>query len=226
MATSSLKQYKQGISMLIRIAIAIALAIIAPLMASAEDKAGDFDFYVLALSWSPSYCAISGGSDNEQCGIERHGFIVHGLWPQYEAGYPEYCRSSMSRRLPNSARDAIFDIMPSTGLIRHQWKKHGICTGLAQSAYFEFLRLAFDKISIPEGFIAPARDKSRDPAAIEAAFITANPGLSANGIAVTCKQRRLADVRICLTRDLEFRDCHEVDRRACGNPMVEVPGVR
>lgn len=212
--------------MLIRIAIAIVLAIVVLLMASAEDEAGDFDFYVLALSWSPSYCAIGGSNDTEQCSVERHGFIVHGLWPQYEAGYPEYCRSPLSRRLPNSVRDAIFDIMPSTGLIRHQWKKHGICTGLSQSAYFEFLRRAFDKISIPTDFIAPIGDKSRDPAAIEAAFMTANPELSANGIAVTCKQRRLADVRICLTMDLEFRQCHEVDRRGCRNPMVDIPGVR
>jgi ribonuclease T2 len=211
---------------LIRFAVAILLAIAAPLAAFAEDEAGDFDFYVLALSWSPSYCAISSSNDAEQCGIERHGFIVHGLWPQYEAGYPEYCHSPMSRRLPNSTRDAIFDIMPSTGLIHHQWKKHGICTGLAHSAYFDLLRLAFDKISIPNDFIAPNDNKSRDPAAIEAAFLKANPGLSANGIAVTCKQRRLADVRICLTRDLDFRSCYEVDRRGCRSPMVGVPGVR
>jgi ribonuclease T2 len=212
--------------MVIRVAIAILLAMIAPLIATADDEAGDFDFYVLALSWSPSYCAISGSTDAGQCGVERHGFIVHGLWPQYEAGYPEYCWSPMNPRLPNSALEAIFDIMPSTGLIHHQWKKHGICSGLGQDRYFRLLREAFNKISIPEEFVAPMHDNSRDPAAIEAAFIAANPGLPANAIAVTCKQRQLADVRICLTRDLEFRECREVDRRGCHTQMIEIPGLQ
>ncbi len=132
----------------------------------------------------------------------------------------------MSNRLPNSALKAIFDIMPSTDLIHHQWKKHGICTGFAQGVYFDILRQAFDKISIPKDFVAPMRDKSRDPVAIEAAFVTANPGLPASGIATTCKQRRLADVRICLTKDLEFRECHEVDQRGCRSPKIKIPGLR
>src|ERR1700709_985537 len=28
---------------------------------------GDFDYYVLALSWSPGFCALSGGRDRQQC---------------------------------------------------------------------------------------------------------------------------------------------------------------
>jgi ribonuclease T2 len=194
--------------------------------ASSEDAAGDFDFYVLALSWSPTYCAIESSPDESQCGIERHGFIVHGLWPQYERGYPEYCRSSMSDRVSSSATGAIYDIMPSIGLIRYQWRKHGICAGLSQADYFTLTRLAFEKISIPDEYAAPDRVLTRNPAAIEAAFISANRGLSPRGIAVTCDKGHLDEVRICLTKDLEFRACPEVDRSGCRASRIAVPALQ
>ena len=212
--------------MMIRVAIAILLTAVAPLIAMAEDRAGDFDFYVLALAWSPSYCARTGSTDTTQCGVERHGFIVHGLWPQYETGYPEYCRSQLSSRVPRATLENIIDIMPSTKLIQHQWKKHGICTDLEQSTYFDLLRRAFAKVSIPENYVALELDVTRDPEAVEAAFVAANPGLQTGGIAVTCRDHQLADVRICLTKDLEFTKCSEVDRRACRAPRIEVPGIQ
>jgi len=205
---------------------ALLLAVVAPLAVSADDAPGDFDFYVLSLSWSPTYCTIEGSPDDAQCGVERHGFIVHGLWPQYERGYPEYCRASMSTRVSNSTVRSIFDIMPSAGLIRFQWRKHGICAGLPQDAYFDLLRQAFDKISLPESFDNPEQDMRLEPGAIETAFLDANPDLSAGGIAVACKQQHLSDVRICLTKDLEFRDCREVDGGACRARRIEVPAVR
>ena len=189
----------------------------------AEDVAGDFDFYVLALSWSPTYCTIEGSPDEDQCGVRRHGFIVHGLWPQYERGYPEYCRSSMSDRVSRSATASIYDIMPSIGLIRAQWRKHGICTGLNEADYFALTRLAFEKISIPGEYAAPDRVLTLKPASIETAFLSANPGLSPRGIAVTCRDGFLGDVRICLTRDLEFRECREVDAGACRASRISVP---
>ena len=78
---------------------ALVLAVAAP--ASAQDQRqnepGQFDFYVLALSWSPSFCeaaAERGGSRNasSQCGARPYSFVVHGLWPQYTKGFPEYCQ--------------------------------------------------------------------------------------------------------------------------------------
>ena len=201
-------------------------AVLASSTAQSEDVPGDFDFYVLALSWSPTYCAIEGSDDDTQCGVERHGFIVHGLWPQFETGYPEFCPSSMTDRVSDAAVESIVDITPSSGLIRYQWRKHGICTGLRQSAYFELTRRASEKVSIPDDYADPADHATLGPQAIEAAFVAANPGLSPRGIAVTCKQRQLADVRICLTKDLEFRECREVDADACRSSRIEVPAVQ
>jgi ribonuclease T2 len=194
--------------------------------ARADGAPGDFDFYVLALSWSPTYCALQGSGDDEQCGVERHGFIVHGLWPQYETGYPEFCESAMTDRVSGAALESILDITPSAGLIRYQWRKHGLCAGLGQRDYFALMRRAHETISIPDAYDDPSEDASLAPARIEAAFLEANPGLPPRGIAVTCKQGRLADIRICLTKDLEFRECREVDADACRSSRIAVQAVQ
>ena len=69
-----------------------------------QHQPGQFDFYVLALSWSPSFCQDSeerGREAREQCGLGRpYSFVVHGLWPQYERGFP---RSASSRRRGSTA---------------------------------------------------------------------------------------------------------------------------
>jgi ribonuclease T2 len=204
----------------------IVAVLIAGPAARAEDAPGDFDFYVLALSWSPTYCALEGAGDDEQCGVERHGFIVHGLWPQYETGYPEFCEGAVSTRVSDAAVEAIIDITPSAGLIRYQWRKHGLCTGLRQRDYFGLMREAFETVTIPDAYDDPADDASLGPARIEAAFLDANPGLPPRGIAVTCKQGKLADIRICLSKDLEFRECREVDADACRASRIGVPAVQ
>jgi len=33
-------------------------------------------------------------------------------------------------------------------------------------------------------------------------------------------------VRICLSKDLQFRECGEIDRRACRRDQVTMPPVR
>ncbi len=184
-----------------------------------------FDFYVLALSWSPSFCAANGkNADQQQCGIGgNHGFIVHGLWPQFEKGYPEFCPANRHGIVSSGLEKTLFDLMPSSALVRHQWRKHGTCSGLEQRAYFDTLRAARQHVTIPGQFRNPARLRRVDPARVETAFIGANKGLSADGIAVTCGMGYLRDVRICMTRDLAFRPCDEVDRNACRLRSVLLP---
>ena len=64
------------------------------------------------------------------------------------------------------------------------------------------------------------------PAEIEDAFIKVNPGLSNSAIAVTCDRTRLSEVRICMSKDLQFRSCEETDRRACRRDQVVMPPLR
>jgi ribonuclease T2 len=199
------------------------LAIAAALFA-APTYAADFDFYVLSLSWSPSYCAAEGASaDPAECSKLR-GFVVHGLWPQYERGYPEFCART-AQAPTREAIDALADIMPGAGLVRHQWNKHGSCTGLSGEAYLAALRQAYERIEIPDSFATGTESRSMSAAAVESPFISANPGLRKNGIAVRCKGSMLREVRICLTRDLEFRACHEVDLRGCRRSTITIPSV-
>jgi ribonuclease T2 len=186
-----------------------------------------FDFYVLSLSWSPSYCEAEGEDANrQQCASARpYAFVVHGLWPQFERGYPENCQTD-EQGVDNATLRTLYDIMPSAGLIRHQWRKHGSCAGLSQDDYFDVLRAAREAVAIPAEFRRLEADRTLDPDAAERAFLAANPGLAGEGVAVTCDRRFLREVRICLTKDLAFRECPEVDRRACRLDKVVMPPVR
>ena len=202
-------------------------------MACAQDRRqnapGEFDFYVLALSWSPSFCeaaAERGNSGRSQVQCERpYSFVVHGLWPQYERGFPEYCQRP-SPRLDRNIMTSMLDLMPAPGLIFNEWDKHGTCSGLGARAYFESIRKARAAVKIPEEFLQLSEQKTIAPGDLEAAFIKINPGLSSSAISVTCDSRRLSEVRVCLSKDLQFRACEEIDRRACRRDQVLMPPVR
>ena len=122
--------------------------------AAARDTiAGDFDYYVLSLSWSPNWCVLEGDARRSpQCDDRKdHGWILHGLWPQHHRGYPSYCRTA----LPPPTRGAtaeMSDIMGTPGLAWHQWKKHGTCAGLSSADYYALSRAAYAKVTRPEVF--------------------------------------------------------------------------
>lgn len=211
--------------MRLALAAAALLATLAPASAQ-EDVAGDFDYYVLALSWSPSWCATEGDAGDEQCQPGRRaGFVVHGLWPQYERGYPQDCETDAA---DPSRREtaAMADVMGSGGLAWYQWKKHGRCTGLESGDYFDTLRDAAGQVTIPPAYARLMRDLSLPPRAVEEAFLASNPDMSADGITVTCGEGdRVDEVRICLTRDLALRPCASDIRRDCRVPRLTMPRV-
>ena len=216
-----------------RLLISLALVVVSAGIAFAQDRRqnapGEFDFYVLALSWSPSFCeaaAERGNSGRSQVQCERpYSFVVHGLWPQYERGFPEYCQRP-SPRLDRNIMTSMLDLMPAPGLIFNEWDKHGTCSGLGARAYFESIRKARAAVKIPEEFLQLSEQKTVAPDDLEAAFIKINPGLSSSAISVTCSSRRLSEVRICLSKDMQFRACEEIDRRACRRDQVLMPPVR
>jgi len=220
---------------LIATGLVVSAAFFATSPAPAQDRRqnapGEFDFYVLSLSWSPSFCEGAeergggGRSQATQCGGRPFSFVVHGLWPQYERGYPEYCVRP-SPRLGRNIMASMLDLMPAPGLIYNEWDKHGTCSGLGERAYFENIRKARAAVKIPDDYLQLSEIKTVAPADIEEAFIKANPGMKASGIAVTCNRKRLSEVRICMTKDLQFRDCNEVDKQACTLDQVTMPPVR
>ena len=210
---------------------AVGLASTASAQDQRQNTPGEFDYYVLSLSWSPSFCedaeerGRSGRGQQAQCGGRPFSFVVHGLWPQYEHGFPEYCQRP-SPRLDRNIMTSMLDLMPAPGLIYNEWDKHGTCSGLGERVYFETIRKARAAIKIPPDFLQLSEPKTIAPDDIEAAFIKANPGLTNSAIAVTCNRTRLSEVRICLTKDLQFRACDEIDRRACRRDSVTMPPVR
>jgi len=203
----------------------------APAQDRRQNSPGEFDYYVLSLSWSPSYCADAeergnnGRSQRAQCDGRPFAFVVHGLWPQYERGYPEYCQRP-SPRLDRNIMTSMLDLMPAPGLIYNEWDKHGTCSGLSERAYFETVRKARAAVKIPSEFLQLPEAKTIAPDEIEDAFVKANPGLPPTGIAVTCNRSRLSEVRICMSKDLQFRACDEIDRRACRRDQVTMPPMR
>ncbi len=121
---------------------------------------------------------------------------------------------------------SMLDLMPAPGLIFNEWKKHGTCAGLGPRPYFETIRKARAAVKIPPEFIELSDPKTIAPSEIEDAFIKVNPGLSSAAIAVTCNRTRLSEVRICMSKDLQFRACEEIEGRACKREQVVMPPVR
>ena len=188
---------------------------------------GDFDSYLLALSWSPSYCANEATDrDRLQCGGRPFHFIVHGLWPQNDKGYPEECPTD-NPRVSDALIDEMLDIMPSRGLIGHEWRSHGACTGASQEDYFAAVRAAWQKVFIPARFEQLDTLLTISPRDIVQEFINANPMLKPDQITITCSSQSLDEVRICMTKDLQFTSCGaQAKRSMCRQKEVRMPPVR
>ncbi len=187
---------------------------------------GQFDFYVLALSWSPGFCEVSG-SRNKQCDKGSGlGFVVHGLWPQTEQGYPSFCEPG-GRFAPRAAVEEARGLFPDDNLARYQWRKHGTCSGEAPSAYFRAVQRARERVRIPDVLKSVGAEARVMPSEIEQAFVRANPDLRPDMMSVSCARRIFQEVRICLDKDLRgFRTCPEVDRDTCRAGEILIPSVR
>ena len=179
----------------------------APALAEGE-RAGDFDYYVLALSWSPTWCALEGEARvSPQCDPARDlGWVLHGLWPQYEVGWPSDCRT-IHRDPTRRETAAMADIMGTGGLAWHQWKKHGRCAGLPPEDYFAKARRAYEAVTRPEVLRRLDRPVRLPASVVEDAFLEANPGWEPDMVTITCREGRIQEARVCLTRTLEPRPC-------------------
>ncbi|MDG1336992.1 MAG: ribonuclease T2 [Tateyamaria sp.] len=195
--------------------ILITLGLTGPAMAQ-QHKSGEFDYYVMALSWSPNWCALSGDAKgSDQCDARHdHGWILHGLWPQYHRGFPEYCRSNF-RAPSRSQTNAMADIIGTGGLAWHQWKKHGVCSGLSPADYYARSREAYASVTRPAIFRKLDKPIKLPASVVEAAWLKDNPDLEADGLTITCKQGHIQEARICLSRDLAPVPCGQDVVRDC-----------
>ena len=184
---------------------------------SSQGTPGVFDYYLLALSWSPEFCYSH--RDKPECQSGHHGFVLHGLWPQYADGYPENCSTAPGLSNPSE----MADIMPDAGLVAHEWRTHGTCSGLDAESYFKLLRRAFTSVRVPERFAAPQENFSISPQEVKEEFVQANPGLTADEMTVSCGNNYLTAVSLCLTKDLKPTSCQKV--RDCRANVIRVPRI-
>ena len=200
----------------------IALCVLVTQNAYGDDH---FDHYVLALSWSPSWCEMDKRrTDTDQCRKDADfGWILHGLWPQGKTSWPSFCPTSFSA--PNrSMTDAMSDIMGSSRLAWHQWKKHGTCSGLSSAAYYALSRRAFESVKIPPRFAEIFGEKKLNAQRIEFAFLETNPTLADDMVRVTCKGQFLQEIRICFSKELTPLRCAPSFGRDCSRTVV-VPKI-
>ncbi|MGD9828020.1 MAG: ribonuclease T [Hyphomicrobiaceae bacterium] len=199
-----------------------------------RNVAGRFDYYALVLSWSPTYCAgLRQGRTDPQCHRRdgrRFAFVLHGLWPQHERGWPEYCPTRDRPYVPQRTIDRMLDIMPSSRLVIHEYKKHGTCSGLDPDGYYALSRQLFQKVRIPPRYQRPNDHLTVATSDFMRDFMEANPGLKPDMLAVSCggPGNRLREIRICFTRNGAFRSCgrNEDQRRLCSASKVYLPPAR
>lgn len=180
--------------------------------------AGSLDYYILALSWSPAYCEREGRkADPTECGANaRPGLVMHGLWPQRDAG-PRLESCPTATRVPGSIIDAMLEIMPSVGLIVHEWEKHGSCSGMTPDDYFAEARATWERVRVPPEIAEPTPDLSLSADEVKRRFIEVNDtfALAPDQIVVICERKRVSEVRVCVDKDLDFRRCGKDVRDTC-----------
>lgn len=185
-------------------------------------------YYVLAVSWTPSWCAQEGDARGDaRCADgSGAGWLVHGLWPQYASGgWPEYCKTFQSE--PDQADlAAMLPVMGSEGLARHQWNKHGTCSGLSAPSYFAMTRAAFERLDLPDPQAEFARGQAA-PAQLLDAVLARNPGMGRDMAVVTCRAGDVQEIRVCMDTDLQPRACDsELLSRVCQRRSVTIPATR
>lgn len=189
---------------------------------------GRFDYYAVALSWSPSYCATH--DDPNQCASGRqHGFVLHGLWPQYEKGYPQQCSTEP---LQEREKQQYAPLFPSPKMIGHQWSKHGTCSGLNPAAYFALSEKLHKQLAIPAPYQRPAMPVRTSYGEFVQAFRSANPRLADNAVLPFCADggRFLREIHVCFDKRGGSASCGagEVRRsmNTCRKPTFILQSVR
>ncbi|MCK3657820.1 ribonuclease [Pasteurellaceae bacterium Pebbles2] len=120
------------------------------------------DYYMLALSWSPAFCAGQQekygnnlpASAQIQCGVERqYGWVIHGLWPQNGsargiADHPRFCQGDLPA-VEQSVLQNYLGESPSFHLLQGEWEKHGACAFDSAEAYFKKQQELYRTLTLP-----------------------------------------------------------------------------
>jgi ribonuclease T2 len=185
---------------------------------AAVQTGSGFDYYLLNLSWSPEFCHSHPNA--AEC-ASHSTFVLHGLWPQNNDGsYPENCSNAPGPSDPST----FADIYADTGLLEHEWRTHGTCSGLSPDAFFSTARSAWRSVVIPRKLAALSRQTSMSPNEIMDLFMVDNPRIPRESLAVSCGNNYLTAVEICLDKTLRPIQCGPI--RSCRAVIVRIPPPR
>jgi ribonuclease T2 len=175
----------------------------------------NFDYYLLNLSWSPEFC-YSHPSATE-C-ASHLAFVLHGLWPQNTNGtYPQNCSNAPGPSNPSQ----YADIYPDQGLLQHEWRTHGTCSGLSPDAFFTAARTAFHSIAIPTELTSLDHQISMPPSQILGLFTATNPIIGSASMALSCGNNYLTAIEVCMNKSLQPTACGPI--RSCRANTVRIP---
>jgi len=177
-----------------------------------------FDYYLLNLSWSPEFC--HSHPDAAECAAHST-FVLHGLWPQnFDGTYPENCSTA-----PGPANPALFsDLYPDPGLLQHEWRAHGTCSGLSADQFFATARTAYRSIVVPQKLQSLTRQTSMTPNQVMNLFMEDNPRIPRESLALSCGNNYLTAVEICLDKQLHPVQCGPI--RSCKAVIIRIPPPR
>ncbi len=137
---------------------------------SISKQVGQFDYYTLALSWQPAFCELkprkSECRSQNKAQFSAYHFVLHGLWPgvkgdkRHQYGYCNVSKHILKNKkrwcampqldLSKPVRKRLTQFMPgsqSSCLQRHEWYKHGVCSGLSENNYFALSNQLVDMFS-------------------------------------------------------------------------------
>ena len=173
---------------------------------SGEKSPAEFDYYVLSLSWAPSFCAGHPSDSSPECKIGNHStFVLHGLWPQARSGPPPM-ECAPARPVSKSIVDRMIRFYPSRGLVQHEWEKHGTCSNLSSAEYFNQVEQAFASVKVPPQYSSLNRDQEIDVRQIEQDFAAANRA-PRDSFRVACHAGEMVSVEACMSKDLKYEAC-------------------
>ena len=188
---------------------------------SSTSSPGNFDYYLLTLSWAPEFCATNPqGKSSTECDPKKHmGLVVHGLWPQYNNGkWPQDCASTPP--VSSATVTHMMPMMPGSSLIQHEWAKHGTCSGLSTDDYFAAIEKLYNGLQVPDDFKNPSSSSQTKPSDIEQKFAAANQA-PAGAFRISCPQNKFSAVEVCLSKDFKYQACPNTVKD-CRAPQVGV----
>jgi len=173
---------------------------VTPLPSLPAETMSHFDYFILALSWSPDYCATSGGNDAQQCSLgKKLGFVLHGLWPQNNQGYPVNCTTE---KMPQSVKNQFVGLYPNDALFDHEWEKHGTCTGLTPTHFLTLSRQVMNSLVIPAAYRSPETPFRTTTQQLRNEFTQANPSINPAAFETNCSGsgRYFKELYVCFSR--------------------------